>query len=67
MTYLHEIAAYFNMLSDKADEIRKLDRDKYKHYTDMQIFEEIIDDKIKALKNIVEVYQKRSFLIENEM
>jgi hypothetical protein len=41
---------YFNMLSDKADEIRKLDRDHYKHYTDKQILEELLDDKIQELK-----------------
>jgi hypothetical protein len=51
MDYLYEIAAYFNMLSDKADEIRKLDRDHYKHYKDKEIFEEILNDKIEELKN----------------
>jgi hypothetical protein len=51
MRYLHEIAFYFTMLSDKADEIRKLDRDRFKHNTDMEILEEILDDKIKSLKN----------------
>lgn len=50
MDYLYEIANYFNMLSDKADEIRKLDRDRYKHYKDKEILEELIDDKIKELK-----------------
>lgn len=50
MDYLYEIAIYFNMLSDKADEIRKLDRDHYKHYKDKQILEELLDDKIRELK-----------------
>lgn len=51
MDYLFEIADYFNRLSDKADEIRKLDRDQYKHYKDMQILEEVLDEKIQTLKN----------------
>lgn len=50
MNYLYEIAAYFNRLSDKADEIRKLDRDHYKHYKDMEILEEVLDNKIDSLK-----------------
>lgn len=51
MNFLFEVAAYFNMLSDKADEIKKLDKDKYKHCTDMQILEEVINEKIETLKN----------------
>jgi hypothetical protein len=51
MRYLHEIALYFNILSDKADEIRKLDRDHYKHHSDMEILEEVLNDKIESLKN----------------
>jgi hypothetical protein len=51
MRYLHEIALYFNTLSDKADEIRKLDRDHYKHHSDMEILEEVLNDKIESLKS----------------
>jgi hypothetical protein len=51
MRYLYEIALYFNMLSDKADEIRKLDRDYYKHHSDMEILEEVLNDKIESLKS----------------
>lgn len=50
--YLHEIGWYFNHLSDQADIIRKLDMDKYKHYTDRQIFEELIQDKIQELSEV---------------
>jgi hypothetical protein len=51
MRYLYEIALYFNMLSDKEDEIRKLDRDHYKHHSDMEILEEVLNDKIESLKS----------------
>ena len=51
MNYLYELATFFNSLSDKADEIRTLDRDQFKHYTDLQIFEEVIDEKIEKLKS----------------
>jgi hypothetical protein len=51
MRYLHEIAFYFTMLSDKADEIRKLDRDHFKHHSDMEILEEVLNDKINSLNN----------------
>jgi hypothetical protein len=49
MRYLHEIAFYFTKLSDKADEIRKLDRDHFKHNTDMEILEEVLNEKIETL------------------
>lgn len=52
MDYLHEIAFYFNSLSDKADKIRQLDRDKYKQYKDMEILEKILDDKIRELEGL---------------
>lgn len=51
MDYLHEIAHYFNSLSDKADKIRQLDRDNYKHYKDIEILEKILDDKISELED----------------
>jgi len=51
MDYLHEIAFYFNSLSDKADKIKKLDRDKYKHFKDMQLLDELLDEKIEELEN----------------
>jgi hypothetical protein len=51
MRYLYEIALYFTMLSDKADEIRKLDRDHSKHHSDMEILEEVLNDKINSLNN----------------
>lgn len=54
MDYLHEIAFYFNSLSDKADKIKKLDRDKYKHYTDMQLLDELLDEKIRELEGVEE-------------
>lgn len=52
MDYLFEIAHYFNSLSDKADKIRQLDMDKYKHYKDKEILEEILDDKIRELEGV---------------
>jgi hypothetical protein len=51
LMHLYEIANYLNMLSDKADKIRALDRDRFKHYSDIQILEEIIDDRITELEN----------------
>jgi hypothetical protein len=50
MDYLHEIAWYFNMLSDKCDIIRKLDMDKYKHCTDKEILELLLHEKIIELE-----------------
>lgn len=48
---LYEIALLLNSLSDKADEIKKLDRDRFKHHTDLQILEVILDEKIEKLKS----------------
>ncbi|MBH0176223.1 hypothetical protein IHV09_21950 [Fictibacillus sp. 23RED33] len=48
---IYDISLYLKELSDKADEIKKLDRDSYKHYNDKQIIEMILDEKIESLKN----------------
>lgn len=50
MNYLYEIAWYFNYLSDQCDKIRKLDRDNFKHHTDKEILEELLQKKIDSLE-----------------
>lgn len=51
MKFFHELVHYFSLLSDIADEIRKLDRDKYKHNSDMEILELVLIEKVDNLKN----------------
>lgn len=49
---LYELASYLNQLSDMADLIKKLDRDTYKHYSDIEVLELVLKEKIEQLKNV---------------
>jgi Txe/YoeB family toxin of Txe-Axe toxin-antitoxin module len=47
---LYEMADYLKRLSDITDLIKKLDRDTYKHYSDMEILEMVLNEKIEQLR-----------------
>ena len=51
MKFFQELILYFEGLSNKTDKIRKLDRDSYKHNSDMEILEMVLNEKITILEN----------------